>query len=138
VGPDGAGGFVVVWMSGGSSGTDTSQESFQGQRYTSAGTAVGAQFQVNTYTTSSQGDGAVGPDGAGGFVVVWGSFGSSGTDTSHYSVQGQRFVGASTTSTTLPPSIPVLSGSAHLLLTALLAFAILVLGFAWRSNRPAG
>jgi hypothetical protein len=144
VSPDGAGGFVVVWQSNGGSGTDTTG-SVQGQRYTSAGTAVGADFQVNTFTTSNQSFSNVGPDGAGGFVVVWQSSGSSGTDTSSFSIQGQRFVvGASTTSTTttttsttLPPLIPVLSGSGQLLLTALLAFAILVLGLAWRLNRPA-
>jgi len=96
VAADGAGGFVVVWQSGGSSGTDTSNYSIQGQRYTSAGTAVGAEFQVNTYTTSSQYLPAVGPDGAGGFVVVWQSFGSSGTDTSNYSIQGQRYTSAGT------------------------------------------
>ncbi len=96
VGPDGAGGFVVVWASYGSSGTDTFFESIQGQRYASTGTAVGAQFQVNTYTTSSQRFPAVGPDGAGGFVVVWASYGSSGTDTSLESVQGQRYASTGT------------------------------------------
>ena len=30
-------------------------------------------------------------DGSGGFVVVWDSNGSSGTDTSYLSVQGQRY-----------------------------------------------
>jgi hypothetical protein len=96
VGPDGAGGFVVVWHSAGSSGTDTSSYSVQGQRYTSMGAAVGAEFQVNTYTTSYQRFPAVGPDGAGGFVVVWESTGSSGTDTSDRSVQGQRYTSAGT------------------------------------------
>jgi hypothetical protein len=96
VAPDGAGGFVVVWHGTGSSGTDTSDESIHGQRYTSAGTAVGAEFQVNTYTTSGQYYPAVGPDGAGGFVVVWTSFGSSGTDTSAHSVHGQRYSSAGT------------------------------------------
>ena len=48
--PDGD--FVVVWESNGSSGTDTSSWSIQGQRYASNGSTLGAQFQVNTYTTS--------------------------------------------------------------------------------------
>src|SRR5262245_22387589 len=45
------GDFVVVWMSAGSSGTDTSGVSIHGQRYASNGSTLGAQFQVNTYTT---------------------------------------------------------------------------------------
>jgi hypothetical protein len=77
------GDFVVVWQSTGSSGTDTSLSSVQGQRYASNGTAEGAQFQVNTYTTSKQGYPSVSMDGTGDFVVVWQS--SSGR------IQGQRF-----------------------------------------------
>ena len=57
------------------------------------GDAVGDQIQVNTFTTGSQESPAVAPDGAGGFVVVWNSAGSSGTDTSDYSILGQRFDG---------------------------------------------
>jgi hypothetical protein len=69
---------------------------------------------VNTYTTNSQYSAAVGLDGAGGFVVVWSSDGSSGTDTST-SVQGQRFAAATT-----PTAIPTLSSRRGLLLGALL------------------
>ena len=49
---DADGDFVVVWESDGSSGTDTSGDSIQGQRYASDGSTQGAQFQVNTYTTN--------------------------------------------------------------------------------------
>ena len=54
VAADADGDFVVVWRSLGSSGSDTSFFSIQGQRYNSAGSAVGSQFQVNTYTTNDQ------------------------------------------------------------------------------------
>jgi hypothetical protein len=91
VSTDGAGGFVVVWESYGSSGTDTDLSSIQGQRFDSAGTPLGTEFQVNTYTTGVQRGADVGADGAGGFVVVWGSAGSSGTDTYLTSIQGQRY-----------------------------------------------
>jgi len=91
IAPYGAGGFVVVWQSLGSSGTDTSRESIQGQRFDSAGSPIGSQFQVNTYTTLQQLNPRVGPDGAGGFVVVWDTFGGGGTDTSFRSIQGQRY-----------------------------------------------
>src|SRR5262245_11538996 len=50
--PDGS--FVVVWESVGSSGTDQSQESIHGQRYASNGKALGAEFQVNTFTLDGQ------------------------------------------------------------------------------------
>ncbi|MDQ1347796.1 MAG: large repetitive protein, partial [Acidobacteriota bacterium] len=85
------GDFVMVWHSNGSSGGDTSAWSVQGQRYSAAGVPQGAQFQVNTYTTSYQLSPAIASDADGDFVVVWDSFGSSGGDTSSYSVQGQRF-----------------------------------------------
>jgi len=85
------GDFVVVWMSSGSSGTDPFGRSIQGQRYASSGTAIGSQFQVNSYTTSDQSLPAVASDADGDFVVVWQSNGSSGSDTSFYSIQGQRY-----------------------------------------------
>ncbi len=89
VGPDG--GFVVVWQSDGSSGSDTDSSSIQGQRYAADGSALGGEFQVNSYTTGFQSTPSVsaGPDG--GFVVVWNSLGSSGSDTDSLSIQGQRY-----------------------------------------------
>jgi hypothetical protein len=91
VAADADGDFVVVWESHGSAGTDTSNTSIQGQRYASNGTAQGAQFQVNTYTTGYQLTASVGAAPSGDFVVVWESGGSSGTDQSSFSVQGQRY-----------------------------------------------
>jgi hypothetical protein len=91
---DGAGGFVVVWSSGGGSGTDTDQDSIQGQRFDGGGAPVGGEFQVNAYTTGSQYDVAISPDGNGGYVVVWTSEGGPGTDTNFTSVQAQRFDGS--------------------------------------------
>jgi hypothetical protein len=88
---DNDGDFVVVWTSGGSSGSDTSSGSGQGRRYNDAGTAQGNEFQVNTYTTSFQSSQSVALDSDGDFVVVWSSDGSSGSDTSGRSIQGQRY-----------------------------------------------
>jgi len=85
------GDFVVVWESYGSAGTDTSAFSVQGQRFTSDGSAVGGEFQVNTYTPNSQRKTAVAWDSTGDFVVVWDNYGSNGTDSSYSSVQGQRY-----------------------------------------------
>lgn len=67
-----------------------------GEALPSPGDPVGSQLQVNTCTTSWQQYPAV-AEGGGGFVVVWQSAGSVGTDNgfgSGYSVQAQRYDGA--------------------------------------------
>ena len=46
---------------------------------------------MNTYTTSHQGYSSVAAGLSGEFVVVWESKGSYGSDSSGYSIQGQRF-----------------------------------------------
>ena len=101
VSAEGDGNFVVVWQSLGSSGSDTSDDSVQGQRYDSAGSAVGSQFQVNSYTTNYQRLPSVSAEGDGDFVVVWQSLGSSGSDSSGESIQLQRYTAA--------PEVPSLS-----------------------------
>ncbi len=88
---DADGDFVVVWHSFSSDGIDSDDASIQGQSYTAAGTAVGGQFQVNTYSTANQRVPSVAMDSDGDFVVAWLSFGSGGTDTSNYSIQAQRY-----------------------------------------------
>ena len=88
---DSMGGFVVVWHSFGSTGTDDGYTSIQGQRYASDGSPLSTEFQVNSYTTNYQFSADVGIDAAGDFVVVWESFGSYGTDVDLVSVQGQRY-----------------------------------------------
>ncbi len=85
--PDGD--FVVVWQSDGSGGSDTSFSSIQGQRYASDGTAVGGEFQVNTYTTDDQARPSVAMDADGDFVVVWISDNMS---FSGFSAKGQRYL----------------------------------------------
>ena len=85
---DADGDFVVVWISIGSSGSDTSSNSVLGQRYAADGTALGGEFQVNTYTTSSQGPPAVAMHADGHFVVIWDGDGSGDSDPG---VQGQCY-----------------------------------------------
>ncbi|HEY8153517.1 MAG TPA: hypothetical protein VII72_05250 [Myxococcota bacterium] len=92
VAADYQGDFVVVWTSVGSYGTDAySSFSVQGQRFSQDGSPRGGEFQVNTYTTMNQTYPAVAASPAGNFVVVWQSWGSSGTDSFFYSIQGQHF-----------------------------------------------
>jgi hypothetical protein len=84
------GNFMVVWVSDGSSGTDSSETSIQAQLYGVTGTPMGSQFQVNSYTTSYQTRPAVAADIQGHFVVAWASDGSYGTDPG-YSIQAQLY-----------------------------------------------
>lgn len=92
VGFDDRGAFIVVWESKGSADTDTSDFSVQGQFFDASGDPVGNQFQVNSYTNYKQRLASVSTiDAEGNFVVVWQSQGSYGTDSSNYSIQGQRF-----------------------------------------------
>jgi hypothetical protein len=102
VGQDGGNGFVVVWTSEGGAGTDQSTTSAQGRRFNAAGEPSGGEFQVNAYTPSEQNAYAVARDGFGGFVVLWDSLGSLGTDNNARSVQVRRFVGPNTPTTTIP------------------------------------
>jgi hypothetical protein len=82
---DSDGDFVVVWES---SGQDGSSEGIFARRFDSAGALVGAEFQVNSYTTSSQSRPSVATDSDGGFIVVWESLGQDG---SGRGVFAQRF-----------------------------------------------
>jgi hypothetical protein len=66
--------FVTVWQS---YGQDTNLEGVFGQRLDSAGALLGAEFQVNTYTTSAQRNPAVAAEGD--FLVVWVSSGQDGS-----------------------------------------------------------
>jgi hypothetical protein len=73
---DAAGNFVVVWQS---YGQDGQQDGVFGQRFGSAGAAVGPEFRVNVYTTTHQRDAAVASDPDGHFVVAWSSYGQDGS-----------------------------------------------------------
>jgi hypothetical protein len=79
-----SGEFVIVWVN-----DDGDGSGIFGQRYDSAGAALGGEFQVNTYTTSDQVLGhatfglprarPVAHDTEGRFMVVWHSFGQDGS-----------------------------------------------------------
>jgi hypothetical protein len=91
VGIDGAGRFVVAWHSFGSPGDDSSFSSIQARRFAASGAPLGAQFQVNTYTTFHQQAPAICVTNQGSFVVAWHSQGSGQGDTSGFSIQARRF-----------------------------------------------
>lgn len=62
------GGFVVVWSSAGQDGSGTG---IFARQMDPNGSPLGAEFQVNSYTTGFQTHPDVSVDEAGNFVVVW-------------------------------------------------------------------
>jgi hypothetical protein len=85
VGRDAGGSFVVVWQS---FGQDGDGYGIFARRYDAAGTPLGSEFRVNTYTTEQQRYPALGVGLAGHFVVVWQS---RNQDAGGYAVVGQRY-----------------------------------------------
>ena len=85
VASDAAGNFVIVW---GSDPQDGFFAGVFGQRFDSAGAALGPEFRINTFTTNNQESPSVSADSAGNFVVVWTSYSQDG---SVDGVFGQRF-----------------------------------------------
>lgn len=58
------------------------------QRYDQTGNPLGTEFQVNTYTTSGQGNCASAIDAQGNFILTWVSSGQDGDD---FGIYAQRF-----------------------------------------------
>jgi hypothetical protein len=79
------GGFVITWMS---ISQDGSGRGVFAQRYNASGTALGSEFQVNTYFSSDQTDSSVAGLAGGGFVITWES---KLQDGSGYGVYAQRY-----------------------------------------------
>ena len=71
------GNFVIVWRG---SIQDGSGYGIFGRRFDSAGGALGAEFQVNAYTTGHQGRPVVAMAPDGSFVVAWESYLQDGSD----------------------------------------------------------
>jgi hypothetical protein len=74
---DADGDFVVAWESN----QDGSNSGVFARRFDDAGAALAVEFQVNTYTTSSQSLASLSLDADGDFVVAWGSSGQDGLTT---------------------------------------------------------
>ena len=85
-GPSGS--FVAAWQS---YGQDGSNNGVFARRFDSSGGALGAEFQINQYTTSFQIRPAISHDFSGGFVMAWESYGQDG---SHLSVFARRYDGS--------------------------------------------
>ncbi len=81
------GNFVVTWWS---KDQDGSGLGVYGQLFNGNGSNIGSEFQVNSYTTSSQHYPSVASFSNGNFVVTWASNGQDGSDNGVY---GQLFTG---------------------------------------------
>src|SRR5258706_436940 len=68
VSTDSSGGFVVAYLS--RTGSPIAQNVYA-HRYDAATNPLGAEFQVNVFTTTDQFDPKISVDGEGGFVVTW-------------------------------------------------------------------
>ena len=84
-------GFVVVWDSDLARGTDTDGYSVHGQRFRANATALGTEFQINTYTTGVQDSPAVAIDDDGVFAVVWTNAVPRATNPRGADIAAQRF-----------------------------------------------
>ncbi|MFC1853489.1 hypothetical protein ACFL27_25135 [candidate division CSSED10-310 bacterium] len=84
---DSDGDFVVAWDSYGSNYGDVSSTSVQGQRFTSNGSFLDSQFQINTFMFNAQNAPDVGMDDDGDFAVIWQSAGSFYDDKNDMSIQ---------------------------------------------------
>ena len=81
---DPSGNLVVAWES---EGQDGSSVAILARRYDASGAPLGAEFQVNTYTTGAQSQPTVAADALGNFVIVW----QSNQDGSGSGIFGQLF-----------------------------------------------
>jgi hypothetical protein len=79
------GGFVATWSSDSQDGDGSG---IYGQRYDSVGAKAGGEFQVNTYTNSTQNGPSITALNDGGFVATWKSWDQDGSGDGIY---GQRY-----------------------------------------------
>ncbi len=83
--------FVVCWVDNSATGGDTSESAVRARVFYANGTPSGAEFLVNTTTTSQQFDPAITALDGGGFVVSWSDMSATGGDASFNAVRAQVF-----------------------------------------------
>lgn len=96
---DSAGNFVVTWTS-----SDGNQDGIWARRFDSSGSALGDEFQVNTYTTGNQSRSHVDMNESGEFIITWNSESQDGSGNGVYAQQfdseGARLSGERLVNTT--------------------------------------
>ena len=83
---DPLGNFIITWSS---STQDGSNHGAFGQRYSSAGTPLGPEFRINTWTTGFQSYPQVTADASGNFTVIWSGLGFQ--EPTNLGIYGQRY-----------------------------------------------
>ncbi|MEZ6118086.1 MAG: DUF4347 domain-containing protein, partial [Pirellulaceae bacterium] len=83
---DSSGNFVATWMS---AGQDGSGNGIFARQFNSSGTALGNEFQVNTWTSGDQGSPNISVDDDGDFVITWHD--ASGHDGTGFGVYAQQY-----------------------------------------------
>ena len=86
--PDG--GFVIAWEDGGPSAGDPNG-SIKAQTFDNTGSRIGAEFQVNTQTASTQSRPSVAALENGGFVIAWEDRSGTLGDADGSSIKAQVF-----------------------------------------------
>ncbi len=86
-----SGGFVVVWEDSSGQGGDASLGGIKAQIFNSAGSKVGSEFLVNTFTQNGQSHPVITALTNGGFVVTWDDQSLQGGDASPNSIKAQIF-----------------------------------------------
>jgi len=92
------GDYVITWTTHNQNGTVNGpggafidQNAIAARRFNSDNTALGAEFQVNTYTAENQQHSQVAMDADGDFMITWESFQEPITAATSYGVYAQRF-----------------------------------------------
>jgi Ca2+-binding RTX toxin-like protein len=83
--------FVVAWTDLSLTGGDTSGYAVRAQVFNAEGIPSGAEFLVNTTTSSSQFQPTITALADGRFVVAWSDLSLTGGDTSDYAIRAQVF-----------------------------------------------
>jgi hypothetical protein len=87
--------MAALWLRGCQTTKTDLDGVYTGQRYAADGTASGAEFKINTHTSSNQQYPSVTSLDDGGFVVTWMS---DNQDGSGWGVYGQRYAADGTAS----------------------------------------
>ena len=112
---DSIGNVVVAWES---INQDGASSGIFGQRFDGNGSALGGEFQINSFTTGGQFHAAISHAPSGEFAVVWSGYDQDG---SYSGVFGQRFPALSIADASIPEDPVSTGGSSNLMFTASLS-----------------
>lgn len=115
------GGFVITWLSNHQDGSSTG---IFAQRYDAAGSPVGGEVQINTYTDSQQVFPQIAGLADGGYVITWASWAQDGSaggvyaqryDAAGNAVGGEIQVNTTTLNDQLAASITALADGGYVI-----------------------